>query len=69
MVGNILCILIVVQKNHTQNQIQNLLIFYFQQEVLKLLTWVGSTDDSSPYYGGQAVSASEYDDENPNYLI
>ena len=32
------------------------------------LTWVGSTDDSSPYYGGQAVLASEYDAENPNYL-
>jgi len=32
------------------------------------LTWVGSTDEESPYYGGQALSASNYDSENPDYL-
>ena len=32
------------------------------------LTWVGSTDTSNAYYGGQAVSSSEYDANNPNYL-
>ena len=32
------------------------------------LTWAGSTDTTSAYYGGQAVSASEYDANNPDYL-
>ena len=40
----------------------------FPSDSTEALTWVGSTDDSSPYYGGQAVLASEYDAENPNYL-
>ncbi len=33
------------------------------------LTWVGSTDETSGYYGGQAVSASDYDANNPDYLF
>jgi len=33
------------------------------------LTWVGSTDETSGYYGGQAVSASNYDANNPDYLF
>ena len=40
----------------------------FPSDSTEALTWVGSIDDSSPYYGGQAVLASEYDAENPNYL-
>jgi hypothetical protein len=36
---------------------------------VEALTWVGSTDDSSAYYGGQAVTASEYDANNPDYLF
>ena len=32
------------------------------------LDWLGSADPSSPYYGGQALSASNYDEENDNYL-
>tara|TARA_B100000780_G_scaffold156819_1_gene109703 strand:- start:4902 stop:10616 length:5715 start_codon:yes stop_codon:yes gene_type:complete len=32
------------------------------------LTWVGSTDEESPYYGGQALSASNYDADNQDYL-
>ena len=36
---------------------------------VEALTWVGSTDNSSAYYGGQAVSASEYDANNPDYLF
>ena len=32
------------------------------------LTWVGSTDNTSAYYGGQALSASNYDENNPDYL-
>ena len=32
------------------------------------LTWVGSTDEGSPYYGGQALSASNYDENNQDYL-
>ena len=31
-------------------------------------TWVGSTDLENPYYGGQAVSASDYDQNNNNWL-
>lgn len=33
-----------------------------------VLDWLGSADPSSPYYGGQALSASNYDSENDNYL-
>jgi hypothetical protein len=36
---------------------------------VEALTWVGSTDDSSAYYGGQAVTASDYDADNPDYLF
>ena len=36
---------------------------------VEALTWVGSTDDSSAYYGGQAVTASDYDANNPDYLF
>ena len=32
------------------------------------LTWIGSTDEESPYYGGQALSASNYDEGNQDYL-
>ena len=31
-------------------------------------TWVGSTDPGNPYYGGQAISASNYDQNNNNWL-
>jgi len=34
----------------------------------EVLTWLGSTDSSDPYYGGQALSASNYDEENKNSL-
>ena len=32
------------------------------------LNWIGSSDPDSQYYGGQALIASEYDDNNPNWL-
>ena len=32
------------------------------------LTWLGSTDDSSAYFGGQAVSSSNFDEDNQNSL-
>ena len=32
------------------------------------LTWLGSTDEDNAFYGGQAVSASNFDEENDNYL-
>ena len=32
------------------------------------LTWLGSTDETSALYGGQAVTASNFDEENENYL-
>ena len=32
------------------------------------LNWIGSSDPDSQYYGGQSVIASEYDDNNPNWL-
>jgi hypothetical protein len=32
------------------------------------LTWIGNSDPDNPYYGGQSVSASEYDANNPNWL-
>ena len=31
-------------------------------------TWLGSSDPSNAYFGGQANSASDYDQENENYL-
>jgi len=34
----------------------------------EVLTWLGSTDTTDPYYGGQALSASNYDEENSNSL-
>ena len=34
----------------------------------EVLTWLGSTDDESEYYGGQALSASNYDEDNQNSL-
>ncbi len=33
------------------------------------LTWLGSTDNSSAYYGGQALSASNYDEQNQDSLF
>ncbi len=35
----------------------------------KAKTWLGSTDPSSAYFGGQLTSASNYDDNNPDYLL
>ena len=32
------------------------------------LNWVGSADPNSPYYGGQALSASNYDQDNKDWL-
>jgi hypothetical protein len=32
------------------------------------LTWVGSADETSPYYGGLALQANEYDENNNNWL-
>jgi len=34
----------------------------------EVLTWLGSADPSNAYYGGQSLSASNYDEENDNYL-
>ena len=34
----------------------------------EVLEWLGSTDDESPYYGGQSIIASNYDEENQNSL-
>ena len=34
----------------------------------EVLTWIGSADPQSSYYGGQAATASDYDLSNPNYL-
>jgi len=31
-------------------------------------TWLGSADPTNAFYGGQALSSSNYDDENANYL-
>ena len=31
-------------------------------------TWLGSADPDDPYYGGQALSASNYDENNQDYL-
>ena len=30
--------------------------------------WLGSADPTSPFYGGLALTASNYDEDNPNYL-
>ena len=38
-----------------------------QSAVVK--TWLGSTDPSSAFFGGQITSASDYDDNNPDYLL
>jgi len=35
---------------------------------LESLTWLGSTNESNAYYGGQLISASNYDNGNPNEL-
>ena len=32
-------------------------------------TWLGSTDPSSAFFGGQIISASDYDDNNRDYLL
>ena len=32
-------------------------------------TWLGNNNSSSPYYGGQLVSASVFDSQNPNRLF
>ena len=34
----------------------------------EVLTWLGSTDTTDPYYGGQAVSSSDFDENNQNSL-
>ena len=34
----------------------------------EVLEWLGSTDDESTYYGGQSITASNYDEENQNSL-
>ena len=34
----------------------------------EVLNWLGSADPTSAYYGGQALSASNYDENNQNYL-
>ena len=34
----------------------------------EVLTWIGSADPSNVEYGGQALSASNYDENNTNYL-
>jgi hypothetical protein len=35
----------------------------------EVLTWIGSTNESSPYYGGLLLSASLYDNDNKDYLL
>ena len=34
----------------------------------EVLTWLGSDIPSNPYYGGALLSASRYDDDNPDWL-
>jgi hypothetical protein len=34
----------------------------------QVLTWFGSAIPTSPYYGGQILSASNFDEDNQNYL-
>ena len=31
-------------------------------------TWLGNSDPDDPFYGGQALSASNYDENNQDYL-
>lgn len=31
-------------------------------------TWLGNANPTSPYFGGLALTASNYDEDNPNYL-
>ena len=35
----------------------------------QVLTWLGSTDESNSNYGGQLLSASNYDNSNPDQLL
>ena len=35
----------------------------------QVLTWLGSDNESNAYYGGQILSSSNYDNNNPNYLF
>jgi hypothetical protein len=35
----------------------------------EVLTWIGSTNEASPYYGGRLLSASLYDNDNKDYLL
>jgi len=35
---------------------------------IEVLKWAGSTNPESNYYGGLAVTASDYDESNPDYL-
>jgi hypothetical protein len=35
----------------------------------QVLNWYGSIDGDSVYYGGQILSASNFDQDNPNYLF
>ena len=35
---------------------------------VEVLTWIGSADPDSGYYGGQALSASDYDQNNRDWL-
>jgi hypothetical protein len=42
-------------------------LFYSQNPVV--LTWLGSDDLDSPYYGGLILSASNFDHDNQDYLI
>jgi hypothetical protein len=34
----------------------------------QVLNWIGSADDTDPYYGGIALSASNYDQDNQDWL-
>jgi hypothetical protein len=34
----------------------------------QVLNWIGSADDTDPYYGGVALSASNYDQDNQDWL-
>jgi hypothetical protein len=35
----------------------------------QVLNWYGSINETSAYYGGQILSASNFDQDNPNYLF
>ena len=68
MVGNTLCILIVgLKKSYPKSNTEPPYILEPTQSAAAL-DWLGSADPSSPYYGGQALSSSNYDVENSNYL-